>query len=134
MDVSAEGGGSSSAAAAAEDAAAAASGKPSSEQMAAWRKAYTLAKAAPLQQRIALSRVPTGLTRAAFAHGTTSGPCVGWRLDHIWLLHRDAFGLTLTTTRSTATPSCWRPGTPNPSCPSDHIMVAASFDLRAAGY
>ena len=128
MDVSAEGGGSSSAAAAAEDAAAA-SGKPSSEQMAAWRELYTLAKAAPLQQRIALSRVPTGLTRAAFAHGTTSGPCVGWRLDHILFTSRC---LELHTYHASldSHPELLAAGTPNPSCPSDHIMVAASFDLR----
>ena len=56
---------------------------PTTEQMAEWRGLYASASATVTLNRVALSRVPTAGTRAAYAHGASDGPCVSWALDHI---------------------------------------------------
>ena len=103
-------------------------GRPSPEQLAAWRELYQGARAVPREQRIRLLRVPTEGTRAAFAHGTSCGPCVTWRLDHVLFtprtLHLARWWHTLE-----ATPDEAAIGTPNHASPSDHIPVAAAFDV-----
>ena len=56
---------------------------PNAEEIHAWKELYATAAAAPQETRIALRRVPTHGTRAAYDHGQHAGPCRSWRLDHI---------------------------------------------------
>ena len=48
---------------------------PSEAQMAAWRALQDQAAASAKEQRVALARVPTGPTRAAYRAGQHEGPC-----------------------------------------------------------
>jgi hypothetical protein len=48
---------------------------PTAEQMQAWQQLYDAAQRVPRAQRVRLERVPTGATRAAYAHGAMVGPC-----------------------------------------------------------
>ena len=104
------------------------SAKPSAEQLGEWRALYESARAVPLAQRIRLRRVPSEGTRAAFPHGTSCGPCISWRLDHIMYTPR-TLRLARCWESLEAVPEVAARGTPNDSCPSDHIPVAAAFDL-----
>ena len=56
---------------------------PTAKQLAEWRELRAAAVAASAAQRIALARVPTGATRAAWPHGQQGPPCGAWRLDHL---------------------------------------------------
>merc|ERR1719230_1503124 len=59
-----------------------------SAQLEAWSQLRQKAKDASSEHRITLSHLPTGSTRAAWDHGKTCGPCVSWRLDHIFFTSR----------------------------------------------
>ena len=81
--------------------------------------------------------MPSGPTRAGWDHGNKGPPCVAWRLDHI-----------LFTRRSFVLKSRWATlkqgadaesgdqmgilaGLPNLEWPSDHVPVAAAFEVSA---
>ena len=101
---------------------------PTAEQMQAWQQLYDAAQRVPRAQRVRLERVPTGATRAAYAHGAMVGPCELWKLDHILYSPR---ALTLSQHWSTleAAPEASESGLPCRGFPSDHLSVAASFDV-----
>mmetsp|Transcript_91820 Transcript_91820/g.285704 ORF Transcript_91820/g.285704 Transcript_91820/m.285704 type:complete len:565 (-) Transcript_91820:28-1722(-) len=99
---------------------------PTAAQLQEWAALWKRAAAIPGEHRMAFSHVPTGATRAAYDHGKLCGPCVTWRLDHIFYTPR-----TLALCGSWATleadPASAAAGLPNRSCPSDHLPVAALF-------
>ena len=103
---------------------------PTTEQMAEWRGLYASASAAVTLNRVALSRVPTAGTRAAYAHGASDGPCVSWALDHILFTPRslrlDGWWATLEADADSVAS-----GTPNRKFPSDHVAIAACFEYQA---
>eukprot|EP00928_Gymnodinium_smaydae_P030673 TRINITY_DN22740_c0_g1_i2.p1 TRINITY_DN22740_c0_g1~~TRINITY_DN22740_c0_g1_i2.p1 ORF type:complete len:540 (-),score=136.75 TRINITY_DN22740_c0_g1_i2:71-1690(-) len=105
-------------------------GQPTESQLEAWRLLWEQAAEARRSQRIDLSRVPTGATRASWDHGKSCGPCVSWRLDHILYTSRT---LQLKSAWATleADPESVAAGMPNHACPSDHLPVAATFVARA---
>mmetsp|Transcript_87024 Transcript_87024/g.244022 ORF Transcript_87024/g.244022 Transcript_87024/m.244022 type:complete len:619 (+) Transcript_87024:57-1913(+) len=99
---------------------------PTEGQLQEWRALWQRAAATAKAHRIALSRVSTGATRAAYDHGCSCGPCVTWRLDHIFYTSRT---LELCSRWSTleADPEGAAAGLPNRTSPSDHYPVAATF-------
>jgi len=103
---------------------------PSEEQLAGWMALHKSVVESCRAQRIRLARVPTGGTRAAYAHGATSGPCVQWQLDHIFYTPRT---LELSSHWQTleADPESSAAGLPSLTCPSDHLPVAATFAPHA---
>jgi len=105
--------------------------QPTEQQLQEWLELWRRAAGATQAQRIALSRVPTEATRAAWDHGRSGGPCVTWRLDHILFTHRT---LALRSRWATleADPEGVAQGLPNRWTPSDHHPVAASFLPSAA--
>jgi len=103
-----------------------ASSRCTEEQMSSWLALHKEAKQAPRDLRMALERVPTGPTRAAFDHGANEGPCVSWRLDHI-LFTGSSLRLASAWETLEADPQSAACGLPNPTCPSDHLPVAATF-------
>lgn len=98
------------------------------EQLQEWKDLWKSARAAPQGLRMAVARAPTGPTRAAYALGASEGPCVGHSLDHI--LHSPGF-LSLESCWETleADPGSQEAGMPNATCPSDHLPVAATFEV-----
>jgi endonuclease/exonuclease/phosphatase family metal-dependent hydrolase len=104
---------------------------PSAEEMQSWKELRASAAAAPRDTRIELRRVPTHGTRAAYDHGQTVGPCRSWRLDHILYSARTLQPAVVWETLE-ADPESTAAGLPNSSCPSDHLPVAASFEVRPA--
>lgn len=101
--------------------------RPTAEQLASWRALYAMARAVPSQTRIALHRVPTGSTRAAYAPGQTSGACLGWALDHVLYTPR-ALRLAAHWQTLEAHPDALAAGLPTVAWPSDHMAIGASFD------
>jgi len=101
-------------------------GAPTAEQLAAWRALWARSAGSALAQRVALTRAPTGPTRAAFEHGQKSGPCATWRLDHIFYSARTLELRSLWETLE-ADPEGAAAGLPNRTLPSDHHPVAATF-------
>ena len=99
---------------------------PVSSAEEAWAALHATAAAMPASLRLALHRVPTGPTRAAYDHGATEGPCVNWMLDHILYTPR-ALSLVSRWATLEAEPEAVAAGLPNKWCPSDHIAVAATF-------
>jgi len=53
-----------------------------------WAELWGLAAAAPALHRVDVAHVATGPTRAGFDHDKDEGPCVAWRLDHIFFTPR----------------------------------------------
>ncbi|CAE8696624.1 unnamed protein product [Polarella glacialis] len=102
--------------------------EPTGVQLEAWSELWRRAASAAEEQRIRLSHVPTGPTRAAYDHGKSEGPCASWRLDHILYAART---LKLSSCWSTleADPDSAASGLPNQCCPSDHLPVAAVFEV-----
>ena len=107
------------------------SGVPTEEQMASWSELHRTAATALATSRIALARVPSGATRAAFVPGQTSGPCGSWSLDHVLFSSR-----TLTPSARWATlealPDDAAAGLPTVACPSDHLPLGAAFEIAPA--
>jgi hypothetical protein len=102
---------------------------PSAEQLEAWRELYHSARHSVRSQRIVLHRIPTGGTRAAYAHGTNAPPCVNWRLDHLLYTPRSLRLLQWSATLEECPESAAR-GLPNADFPSDHLSIGAAFELR----
>ena len=104
---------------------------PTEEQMASWSELHRTAATALATSRIALARVPSGATRAAFVPGQTSGPCGAWSLDHVLFSSR-----TLTPSARWATlealPDDAAAGLPTVACPSDHLPLGAAFEIAPA--
>ncbi|CAK0893060.1 unnamed protein product [Prorocentrum cordatum] len=69
------------------------------------------------EYRVAFSHVVTGPTRAAYDHGKTCGPCVSWRLDHIYYTAR-TLRLRSSWQALEGDPASAARGLPNESCPS----------------
>merc|ERR1711953_1117439 len=63
--------------------------EPNAEQLEAWRALRQKASDAAAEHRISLLHVETGPTRSAYDHGQKCGPCVTWRLDHIFFSPRN---------------------------------------------
>ena len=102
---------------------------PNAEQLEAWQALRETAAVAARETRVALRRVETHGTRAAYDHGQSVGPCRSWRLDHILYTARTLQPAVVWETleadlESTAS------GLPNETCPSDHVPVGASFEVR----
>ena len=99
--------------------------------MASWSELHRTAATALATSRIALARVPSGATRAAFVPGQTSGPCGSWSLDHVLFSSR-----TLTPSARWATlealPDDAAAGLPTVACPSDHLPLGAAFEIAPA--
>jgi len=99
---------------------------PTADQLSQWKQLWEKAALVPKSMRMELSRVPTGATRCAYDHGKTCGPCVSWRLDHIFYtmrtLHLHSAWGTLEDD-----PRAAESGLPNHTCPSDHLPIAAIF-------
>ncbi|CAE7266572.1 CCR4 [Symbiodinium sp. CCMP2456] len=103
-------------------------GEPSSEQLEQWRLLWQKAARSPAEHRVNLSRVPTGATRSAYDHGKTEGPCVTWKLDHI--LHSpETLQLRQLWTTLEEDEAASTSGLPNGENPSDHLPVAAVFQV-----
>jgi len=101
---------------------------PTAADLQVWADLYRKARAIPKEHRVALSQVPTGPTRAAYDHGKLSGPCVSWRLDHILYSSR-TLRLRGTWTALEADAAALEAGLPNRWCPSDHLPIAAVFEV-----
>eukprot|EP00403_Amphidinium_massartii_P001689 CAMPEP_0178378412 /NCGR_PEP_ID=MMETSP0689_2-20121128/4415_1 /TAXON_ID=160604 /ORGANISM="Amphidinium massartii, Strain CS-259" /LENGTH=516 /DNA_ID=CAMNT_0019998485 /DNA_START=240 /DNA_END=1787 /DNA_ORIENTATION=- len=101
-------------------------GVPTSEQLDEWQKLRQKVLDAVAAKRVSLGRVPTGATRASWDHGKDSGPCVSWRLDHIFFTPR-SLRLDMAWETLESDPTSAEVGLPNRQCPSDHLPVAASF-------
>ena len=99
--------------------------------MAAWQALLGTAAAATRETRIALRRVETHGTRAAYDHGQSVGPCRSWRLDHILYTVRTLQPAVVWKTLETDSDST-ASGLPNATCPSDHLPVGASFEVGPA--
>eukprot|EP00656_Telonema_subtile_P049957 TRINITY_DN6340_c0_g1_i2.p1 TRINITY_DN6340_c0_g1~~TRINITY_DN6340_c0_g1_i2.p1 ORF type:complete len:311 (-),score=98.63 TRINITY_DN6340_c0_g1_i2:39-971(-) len=104
--------------------------QPTEKQLQAWAELHASAVAAVKRHRVRLSRVGTGHTRSCFEHGKKDGPCVPWRLDHMFYT-----GQGLQVQDRWATLECDPEGTaaglPNHTSPSDHLPIAASFTVLA---
>jgi len=111
-----------------EGAAGGADGLPSPAQMKEWRALLSDAGRVKRATRVHLSRVPTGGTRAAWEHGASAGPCVAWSLDHI-LFTRSTLRLSHYWETLEGDATALETGLPNAVCPSDHLPVAACFEL-----
>lgn len=100
---------------------------PSKEQLQAYEELMNMASTLSQTYRIPLNRVDTGPTRSSFEHGKKCGPCVPWKLDHIFyngkFLRLQSFWEALEKD-----PDAVASGLPNRWCPSDHIPVGASFE------
>lgn len=101
---------------------------PTADQMHAWRQLHASASRVARESRVQLERVPTGATRAAYAHGASSGPCQSWRLDHILFSRR---GLTLAQHSATleAMPEVAALGLPCKGHASDHLPIACALSV-----
>jgi endonuclease/exonuclease/phosphatase family metal-dependent hydrolase len=99
-------------------------GLPSPAQLESWRQLRSSASRVREETRIALTRVPTCGTRAAW--GISGDPCVAWALDHI-LFTPSALELGYIWETLESDPASVNEGLPNPRCPSDHLPVAACF-------
>jgi len=96
-----------------------------------WAELWGLAAAAPALHRVDVAHVATGPTRAGFDHDKDEGPCVAWRLDHIFFTPR-TLQLHSNWTALDADPAALEAGLPNQWCPSDHLPVAATFRVSPA--
>jgi endonuclease/exonuclease/phosphatase family metal-dependent hydrolase len=105
------------------------------EMIQQWNLLRTQAKEIPMKYRIPnLKRVLTGETRAAHDHGTLSEgeekpSFKSWKLDHI--LYNHDF-LTCVERWSTLEHDLESSniGLPNKKCPSDHLPIAAIFNIN----
>lgn len=116
---------------------------PSDEQLVQWRALWQTAVKTPVEHRMSFQRVPTGPTRSSYDHGMTEGPCVTWSLDHIFHSPRTFKLLGHWTTLEALSPcqvACpseadedsAASGLPNRDNPSDHLPVAAVFEVPHA--
>lgn len=101
--------------------------RPTEADLQQWDQLWERAASAGPNNRIALSHVPTGTTRAAHEHGKSCGPCVSWRLDHIFFTPR-TLALRGVWEALEGDPESEAAGLPNLRCPSDHLPVAAVFE------
>ena len=103
---------------------------PTIKQLASWQTMFDGVVADVRAHRINLARVDSGPTRAGYDHGKDCGPCVSWHLDHILYTCRT---LRLHSRWQTLEqdPTSLKAGLPNITCPSDHLPVAACFDVSA---
>lgn len=99
---------------------------PSTTQVDEWISMWENARRDARLSGTELLRVPTGPTRAGYDHGKSVGPCVSWKLDHIFF---SASSLELRSMWNTleADHASLASGLPNETCPSDHYPIAASF-------
>ncbi|CAL1131681.1 unnamed protein product [Cladocopium goreaui] len=104
------------------------SAEPTAQQLEQWKVLWDKAAQAPKEYRMCLQRVPTGPTRSAYDHGMSEGPCVTWSLDHIFYSPR-TLKLLSRWTALEADPESSASGLPNAENPSDHLPVAALFEV-----
>ena len=107
---------------------------PSAAELASWIALRRASRAEAAALRLRLARAPTGATRAGYDHDAGAAAekrCAAWALDHI-----------VYSTRTLRLRAVWETlevddasraeGLPNARCPSDHLPVAALFDIVPA--
>lgn len=114
------------------------SSSPTPKQLKAWKKLQMEASQLLDDYCVSLDRVDTGDTRCAYSHDNNdinndndeSTPAMeSWKLDHILYTTSRLSPLARWSTLESDDVSS-SIGLPNPKCPSDHLPIAAVFELK----
>ncbi len=100
---------------------------PDDDQLKAHQDLFEIASALTNKHRIPVNRVQTGHTRSSYDHGKKCGPCVPWKLDHIFFSGQSLKARAHWETLEGDAASM-ESGLPNRWCPSDHLPIGASFE------
>ncbi|KAL3939894.1 MAG: hypothetical protein SGBAC_005468 [Bacillariaceae sp.] len=112
---------------------------PTKEQLKDWRQLRQEAYDLVQDNCVSLDRVPTGPTRCAYGH-STQRDMESWKLDHLlYTCSNDDENDCEDSVRGVRPLAYWatleadatssQTGLPNASCPSDHLPIAAVFQI-----
>jgi hypothetical protein len=104
---------------------------PSANQLKEWNELHSEASQMVRDYCVSIARVDTGPTRSAYNHDNDQQQMAQWKLDH--MVHTlDRFRPIAQWSTMEEDPESCAVGLPNANCPSDHLPIAAVFEVFSA--